>query len=59
MYHCHPTPSPRQLMLLIDVFASRSPTLSSDGCVALGALLHFTIVLQFVWIVALVRIKLV
>ena len=43
-------------MLLIDVFASRSSTLSADGCVALGALLHFTIVLQFVWIMALVRI---
>ena len=53
-YTCLSYTSTLQLMLLIDIFASRSPTLSDDGCVALGALLHFTIILQYVWILAMV-----
>ena len=43
-----------QLMLLIDILAGDSPNISDNGCAALGGLLQYTVLVQFVWIVALV-----
>lgn len=49
-----PPPLP-QLILLIDVFASDpSSNMTTGGCAALGGLLQFTAIFQFVWILALV-----
>ena len=44
-----------QLILLIDILAGDSPGLSINGCAALGGLLQYTVLVQFVWILALVR----
>ena len=43
-----------QLMLFISILAGDSPSISADGCAALGGLLQFTVIVQFVWILALV-----
>ena len=43
-----------QLMLFIDILAGDSPNISAEGCAALGGLLHYTVLVQFVWILALV-----
>lgn len=47
-----------QLILLVDIFASDSASLPGNGCAALGALLHFTAVAQFLWIAAMVGMML-
>ena len=46
-----------QLMLFISILAGDSPSISADGCAALGGLLQFTVIVQFVWILALVSLK--
>lgn len=46
-----------QLMLLIDILAGDSPGISADGCAALGGLLQYTVLVQFVWILALVSMR--
>ena len=49
-----PSPHNVQLILLVDIFASDSDGLPAGGCSALGALLQFTAVAQFLWIAAMV-----
>ncbi len=46
-----------QLMLFISILAGDSPSISANGCAALGGLLQFTVIVQFVWILALVSLK--
>ena len=46
-----------QLMLFISILAGDSPNISADGCAALGGLLQFTVIVQFVWILALVSLN--
>lgn len=41
-------------MILIDVFASDSSNTTVGGCAAMGGLLQFTALFQFLWILALV-----
>ena len=48
-----------QLIILIDVFAGNSANSSIGGCAALGGLLQFTALFQFLWILALVGITIV
>ena len=43
-----------QLMLFIDILAGDSPNISAEGCATLGGLLQYTVLVQFVWILALV-----
>ena len=43
-----------QLTLFISILAGDSPSLSDNGCAALGGLLQFTVIVQFVWILAMV-----
>lgn len=43
-----------QLLSFIDTLAASSA--STDGCTALGILLHLTMIAQFIWLLALVRI---
>ena len=46
-----------QLMLFISILAGDSPSITADGCAALGGLVQFTVIVQFVWILALVSLK--
>ena len=43
-------------MLLVDIFASDRADLPSGGCSAIGVLLQFTAVAQFIWIATMVHI---
>ncbi len=43
----------------MDIFASDSEGLPANGCAALGALLQFTAVAQFLWIVAMVSVHVI
>ena len=38
----------------MDIYASQAEDVSANGCAALGALLQFTAITQFVFIVAIV-----
>ena len=43
-----------QLMLLVSVFASDQSDTTESGCTVIAIVLHFTVILQFVWILAVV-----
>ena len=42
-------------MLLVSVFASDQPDTTESGCTAIAIVLHFTVILQYVWLLAVVR----
>lgn len=43
-----------QLMLMVSVFASDHSDTTRNGCAAIAIFLHLTVILQFVWILAVV-----